>query len=309
MSKPRVPVLGSVARIGRLTRVEMFKLIGHKLFPCILGITLVLTVGLAVVGMGFSRGGASVRFSNYSLWVVSSTYALRIAIIILVAQAAMSMSSEAGSRTLNTILSRPIRRVEFITAKVLSLVVATVLVFLVSGLAGFVMGGFVKNPLARGRAVTTESGEIEWQPSGGWPSYDDAVDPLYPDTVMATRGEVIGTILKGYVLLLVPALAAVFVGFLIGTLIDSSGLAIGLSIGLSVTLVIGEFSPFLFVDYVGRFTYFNPLPELATVMANAGKGTAPVWDKVLSGVGISSLYVAGSLLLSYLFFCRRDVTL
>lgn len=309
MSKPRVPVLGSVARIGRLTRVEMFKLVGHKLFPCILGITLVLTVGLAVVGMGFSTGGASVRFSNYSLWVVSSTYALRIAVIILVAQAAMSMSSEAGSRTLNTILSRPIRRVEFITAKVLSLVLATMLVFLVSGVAGFVMGGFVKDPLAQGRAVTTESGETEWQPSRGWPSYDDAVDPLYRDTVMATRGEVIGTIVKGYALLLVPALAAVFVGFMIGTLIDSSGLAIGLAVGLSVTLVIGEFSPFLFVDYVGRFTYLNPLPELATVMANAGKGTAPVWDKVLSGVGISSLYVAGSLLLSYLFFCRRDVTL
>lgn len=304
----RTPVLGSLARILRLTWLEMFKLVGHKLYPCIVGITLALTIGLAVAGMAFSQGGATVKFSNYSLWVVSSTYALRIAIVLLVAQAAMSMSSEASARTLNTLLVRPIRRIEFITAKVLSLVLATVIVFLASGVSGFVMGGMVRDPLARGQPVLTGEGEREWEAPRSWPSYGDVVDPLYRDTVIATRWEVMRTILTGYGLLLVPALAALCVGFALGTLIDSTGLSIGLSVGISVTLVVGEFFP-VFADYLARIGYNHPVPIIATNMLDAGKGSLPVWGDALFGVGVSAIYVLVSLLVAYLYFCRRDVTL
>ena len=308
MSEQRIPIVSSLSRTARLTWLEVFKLVGHKLFPCILGITLALTVGLAVVGLAFSQGGASVKFSNYSLWVVSSTYALRIAIVLLVALAAMSMSSEATARTLNTLLSRPIRRIEFITAKVLSLVLATLLVFFVSGLAGFVMGGIVKDPLARGRVVVGEDGEADWKGPAVWPSYGDVVDPLYPDTVIATRWQVLGTIFAGYAALMVPALAAVFVGFLIGTLFDSSGLSIGLAVAVSVTLVLGEFFPG-FADYLAPFGYNYPVPKLATIMLNASKGSPPVWDDVLAGLGVAAIYIVVSLAVSFIVFCRRDVTL
>lgn len=308
MAERRRPVLGSVGRVARLTWLEVFKLFGHKLFPCILGITLVLTLGLAIVGMVFSRGEASVKFSNYSLWVVSSTYALRIAIVLLVAQAAMSMSSEAAARTLNAILSRPIRRIEFITAKVLSLVLATVLVFAVAGLTGFVMGGMVGDPQARGHVVVSEDGEPEWEAPVVWPSYGDVVDPLYPDTLIATRWDVMQTILGGYGLLLVPALAAVFVGFVFGTLLDSTGLSIGLSVGVSVTFVVGEFFP-IFADYLAPLGYNHPVPDIATIMLDAGKGSSPAWGDALSGVGVSAIYIAVGLVVSYVVFCRRDVTL
>ncbi|MFW6161429.1 MAG: ABC transporter permease [Planctomycetota bacterium] len=307
-TRRRTPVLGSLARILRLTWLEMVKLVGHKLYPCTVGITLALTVGLAVAGMAFSQGGATVKFSNYSLWVVSSTYALRIAIVLLVAQAAMSMSSEASARTLNTILVRPMRRIEFITAKALSLVLATVIVFLASGVSGFVMGGMVRDPLARGRTATTSEGEREGEGAGSWPSYGDVVDPLYPDTVIATRWEVMQSMLTGYGLLLVPALAAVSVGFALGTLIDSTGLSIGLSVGVSVTLVVGEFFP-VFADYLARFGYNHPVPIIATNMLDAGKGSLPVWDDALFGAGVSAIYVVVSLLVAYLYFWRRDVTL
>ena len=247
------------------------------------------------------------KFSNYTLWVISSTYALRVAIILLVALAAMSMSSEATSRTLNTILARPIRRIELLTAKVLSLVFATLLVVIVSGLAGFVIGGTVQDAVRPGRMVRDAAGEPEWQ-EGSWPSYDHVRDPRYADTIIAPRGEVMGTILLGFLLILVPALAAVFVGFGIGTLIDSSGLAIGLAVGIAVALVLGEFFPG-FEDYVGRFGFNNPVPKLATIMADAGSGTAPVWEHALEGLRVSAIYIGVSLTISYMVFCWRDVTL
>ena len=168
--------------------------------------------------------------------------------------------------------------------------------------------GMVKDPLARGRLVVGEDGEADWQRPGGWPTYGDVLDPLYPDTVIATRWQVLGTIVAGYAALVVPALAAVFVGFLIGTLFDSSGLSIGLAVAVSVTLVLGEFFPG-FADYLAPFGYNYPVPKLATIMLNASKGSPPVWDDVLAGVGVSAIYVVVSLLVSILVFCRRDVTL
>ena len=95
---------------------------------------------------------------------------------------------------------------------------------------------------------------------------------------------------------------------MIGALVDSAGLAVGLSVGVSVTLVLGEFFPG-FVEYFGRYAYTYPVPKLATLMLNAGKGTLPVWDDVLPGVGVSCIYIAASVLVSLVVFCRRDVTL
>jgi len=313
MSSPgaakRIPVVSSLGRTARLTWLELVKLVGHKLFPCILGIVLVLTVGLGLVGKHFSQGGAAVKFSNYSLWVVSATYALRIAIVLLTALGAMAMASEAAARTLNTMLARPIRRLEFVLAKALSLVVASLVVVAVAAAAGYVVGGTVPDPSTGGRVVVGTDGEPTWQGPSGWSlSYGDVVDPLYPDTVIATRGEVTRTILAGFLLLVVPTLAAVSVGFLLGTLIDSSGLAIGLSVGASVSLVLGEFFP-LFVDYLGRYSCNSPVPKLATLMFNAGKGSPPVWGDALAGVWVSVVYIAVCVAISFVVFCRRDVTL
>jgi len=304
----RIPIVGSLGRTARLTWLEVVKLFGHKLFPFILLVTIVLTVVLGLVGKHFSQGGASVKFSNYSLWVVSATYALRIAMILLVALGAMALSSEATSRTLNTLLARPIRRVELAAAKALSLSIATLAVVCVAALAGYVVGGTVADRGTSGHVINVD-GETEWQEAPWWqPSYGDVLDPLYPDTVISPMSEVMGTIIGGFALLAIPALAAVFVGLVIGALVDSAGLAVGLSVGVSVTLVLGEFFPG-FVEYCGRYAYTYPVPKLATLMLNAGKGTLPVWDDVMGGIGVSCIYIAAGVLVSLVVFCRRDVTL
>jgi ABC-type transport system involved in multi-copper enzyme maturation permease subunit len=285
--------------------VEILKLVSHKLFPAIVIITLVLTVALAAAARAFTEGPAArIRFSNYTLWVASSSYGLRVSAVLLVALGAMAMASEATSRTLNTILARPLRRLEFAAAKALSLLFATVSVVAAAALAAYIVGGTIQEEHRSIPWETRSVGDV----IADFPTYGDVVDPDYPDTVIATKGEVMREILFGYLLLVLPVLAGMSLGFLLGTLLDSTGLAIGLSVGVFLTLEATKFIP-LFEDYLGRYAYNYPMNRIASLMLEAGKGSPPVWDDALAGVGVSAIYVGVSLLISLCVFCRRDITL
>lgn len=300
----RTPVVGSLRCIGRLTWVEVSKLISHKLFPAAVIITLTVTAGLALAAKSFTeRMGSTTRFSNYSLWVVSAGFGLQVGTLLLVALGAMAMSNEATGRTLNTVLARPIRRIEFATAKVLSLVFATVVVVAAAALAAFIVGGTVQERHPR----AAWSAGAEATDGSTFPSYGDVVDPG-TGYVIASRGEVMGEILFGFLLLVAPVLAGVCLGFLVGTLIDSSGLAIGLSVGLFVSLEASKFIPVL-EEQLGRFAFNYPMTRISTLMYEAGKGIIPQWHEAYVGVGISGIYIAVCLLISIVVFCRRDITL
>lgn len=299
-----LPCLGSLRRIGRLTWVELRKLVSHKLFPAAVIITLLVTAGLGLAAKSFTETmGSTVRFSNYSLWVASAGYGLQVSALLLAALGAMAMSTEATGRTLNTVLARPIRRVEFALAKVLSLAIATIAIVASAATAAWVVGGTVSErhpPIFRHGDASPRA--------SGFPTYGDVIDPQYPDTVIATRAEVMGEILYGFLLLIMPVLAGVSLGFLLGTLIDSSGLAVGLSVGVFMTLEATKFIPML-EEYLGRLAFNYPMTRITTLMLEAGKGTVPQWHDALVGVGISAIYVAVSLLVSITVFCRRDITL
>jgi len=298
-------VLSSLGRVGRLTWVEILKLMWHKLFPVTVILTVLVTAGLGIAAKQLSSGAMSgAQFSNYSLWVASSSFGLRVGMLLLAAIGAMAMSSEATARTLNTVLTRPIRRIEFAAAKVLSLVFATVVVVAASALAAYVVGGTA--PGERSSRVSS-SRSVEAAPAR-FPSYGDVVDPLYPDVVIASKGEVMGEIWFGFLLLVVPVLAGVSLGFLLGTLLDSSGLAVGLSAGLFVTLEGTKFIPLL-EEFLGKYAYNYPLNRISTIMLQSGKGSLADWHDALVGVGISGIYVGVCLLVSLVVFCRRDVTL
>jgi len=305
-AKRAVPLLGSLRRLGRLTWVEILKLISHKLFPITVLLTVLVTTALAIAGRAVTEESDSrIRFSNYSLWVASATYGLSVGTVLLVAVGAMAMSNEATARTLNTLLARPIRRIEFAGAKLLSLLFATVAVVAAAALAGYIVGGTAQP--ARTVTIWRDPGGGE-QPRVGFPSYGPVVDPRDPDYVIFTRGEVMGEILFGFALLVVPVLAAVSLGFLIGTLIDAAGLAIGLSVGIFVTMEATKFMPLLF-DLASYFAFNYPMNEISIRMGEPGRGIAPVWDKALLGVETSAVYVAVCALVSIIVFCRRDITL
>jgi ABC-type transport system involved in multi-copper enzyme maturation permease subunit len=320
----RIPVLGCIGRTARLTWVEITKLIAHKFFLFTILMTLAVTVLLGFVGKSFSEGRTNIRFSNYSLWVVTASFGLQIATILLVAQGAMAMSSEATSRTLNTILCRPIRRIEFAVAKALSLVFATLVIVGATGLAGFIVGGTVQDTprssrgmileISGSRRPASEAGEPdEEHPEppprrAGFPTYGDVVDPDFPDLVISPKWEVLGNISFGFLLLVVPVLAAAAVGFFLGTLLDSSALATGLSVGIFLTLEATKFfAPF--EEYLGRYAYNYPINRLFTLMREIGNGAEVDWKDALGGVEASAVYIVVFFLVSFIVFCRRDVTL
>ncbi len=315
--------LGSLRRIIRLTWVEILKLISHRLFPVTLIVTLVVTAGIGIAAkLVTEQMGSKMRFSNYGLWVTSSDLGLRVGMILLVALGALAMSTEATARTLNTVLARPIRRFEFGLAKVLSLIFATVAVIAAAALAGFVVGGTVRSigppaASAGGGPLLFPGERRPGQPPRApqppsirtaFPTYGDIVDPDYPRKVFRNQAGVMGDIFFGYLLLIVPALAGVSLGFLLGTFIDSSGVSVGLSVGLFVTLEITKSIPVL-EEYLGRFAYNYPLTTISTRMLEAGSGDQPVWDNAIVGVGYSAIYVGVWFLISLVAFCRRDITL
>ena len=306
-SRP-VPILGSFRRIARLTRIELAKMLLGWLFPVAVVVAAASTAGLAVVGKLVTEASEStVRFSNYSLWVASVSVGLRVGVVLLVALGATALSSEATWRTLNTVLARPVRRFEFLVAKVLALLVATVVVVAASGAAGYVVGGTVPPREAINTVRVDESGRMR-PATVSFPSYGDVVDPHFPDTVIATRGEVMGSILYGFVLVLVPVFAAACVGLVMGTLLNSSGLAIGLSVGLFVALEGSKFFTAI-EENIGRYSFNYPLNRIFTNMMEAGQGALPVWDEALRGVAVAGIYVAASIVVALIVFCRRDITL
>ena len=307
-ARTRIPVLGSLRRIGRLTWVELLKLLSHKLFPVTAILTLVVTAGLGIMARVVTENPDSrVRFSNYTLWVTTSGLGVWVGSMLLVVVAAMAMSNEATARTLNTLLTRPLRRIEFVLAKILALIAATVAVVAAAALAAFIVGGTVQDPPRRPYEEWDRHATIPEPPPSRFPSYDDIRDPAF-GTVIVPKGEVMGQILFGFLLLVVPVLAGVSVGFMLGTLIDSAGLAIGLAIGIHVSLDVTRFVPML-QDLIGGFSYNYPTTRISTLMYQAGQGADVAWGGVLGGVGIAAIYVVVCFAASIVVFCRRDITL
>ncbi|NQT52728.1 ABC transporter permease [bacterium] len=313
----RIPILGSMGRTLRLTWVEILKLFAHRFLPFAIVATVVVAVGLGLAGKHFAStatAGSGSSFSNYGLWVVTSSFALRLGTVLLMVLGAMSMSTEASARTLNTLLARPIRRFEFLLAKVLSLACAVVLVVAAAGVSGYVMGGTVAPRGAPTHVAVAADGTTRVETTGwSFPSYGDLVDPSYPEVKIASYGEVMADILYGFVLLVVPILAAASVGFVLGVLLDSTALAVGITVTLfmlleafKVLMILGDAFSVLY-EAVGRYGCTELTNTITGMMVDAG--TAPAWDGALAGVRISAIYLAVSLVVSFFVFCRRDVSL
>jgi ABC-type transport system involved in multi-copper enzyme maturation permease subunit len=305
--------------------VEIGKLFAHRFFTVVLVVTVFVTIALGIAAISISSGSTGAdagqgsdgqTFKNYSLWAGATSFSLRVGIMLLVALGAMSMASEATARTLNTMLTRPVRRFEFALAKALTLLFATVCVIASAAATGYIIGGTIEDkPRAKIQAAIDQAIEdgrpVEYTlPERSWweMSYGHIRDRKYPAVVIAPKQEVMSSIVLGFVLLAIPVLAATSVSFLVGTLLDSVGLAIGVSIGLFVALEATRFVPGasqLFSNYL----YNYPMSRVEALMGVAAIGSPPIWSDVTAGLAVSGLYVVVSFAIAITIFCRRDVTL
>jgi len=193
------------------------------------------------------------------------------------------VSKEVDRRSIYSLLTKPIRRAEFIVGKYLGLVL-TLLV----------------NVSAMTLALYVVLGYMAWR-AGGWmmPGWDrPAVDPLLLEAIALTFCQ----------LMIMTAVALFFSTF--STPMLSAALTFGL-------YVVGQFNADLrnfenVIDskpaiYLARALYYL-LPNLAPLDQKAGvvHGQGVPWMYMLLSVGYTLVYIAALVLGAVLIFSRRD---
>lgn len=202
--------------------------------------------------------------------------------LILAVLAATAVSGDASLGTMRAALAHPVRRRDWLLAKASLLVgIATLLVILTWGIAV----------------------------SSAWVTFgfDDVRDPIYPEYVHLSAGQMWGQVGRVALMSLGPLWAVAAVGLLFSVLMDSPAHAVGVTVG--AVLVCGPLlagladglAPYLVFSYVG-----SSLRSLAEI---AGGGAAALEDvQITAGRLLPPLGVAGAALAAgFAALLRRDV--
>lgn len=264
-------------RVWRLLRIEIAKIIGQKFLYFSL-ICAALITALGGYGCLLARQ-YSFEMNGYVTMIVSSLPGVELAAMFLVIFSAMTVASEYGGRTINSLLVRPVRRSEVLLAKLLLVLLFEIAFVTIIAGVGVLFG-----------AIVSDFGDVK---AVGY------------DTVIFTQRQMLHQCAIGYAVLLIPLFCIASMGFFFSVLITNVGAAIGASIGLYLLLLllrnISALSRFLFTDYISF-----PM----SIMSRMGDGIAPLWRPRLDHLLIvAGVYVAFFLTVSFLVFVRRDVTL
>jgi ABC-type transport system involved in multi-copper enzyme maturation permease subunit len=203
-----------VSRLWLLFRIELRKLLSRRL-PWV---TLVVVLLIALLspqagqvvdtaaGLMNEGGGAADPFQNGWTALAGAVKTARLfLVLVLLVLAGSSVAEEANMGTLKAILSRPVRRIEVLLAKVL---------------ATWCFGGLLLL-LAVGAAAL--GGELAL-------GLYDVVDPLFPTRVKHTHGEMATYMWLSVFLTLLPLLALTALGLLASVWFDHAGHATGVAI-------------------------------------------------------------------------------
>ncbi|MEK7448300.1 MAG: ABC transporter permease subunit [Planctomycetota bacterium] len=156
----------------------------------------------------------------------------KIAVLFLLIFGSLMISSETTSGTLRTVLIRPFRRSELFLAKGLTLIIIAVLIAMIIQAVSFGLSGYFYG-------------------------FRDILDPDFPDyQPYALKGEMFRYAFYSFVMFLLPFISAGFLGLLISTLVENTGVAVALAILLYLPLdylMLGLFenmAPYLFNNYL-----------------------------------------------------------
>ncbi|MEZ6188758.1 MAG: ABC transporter permease [Planctomycetota bacterium] len=278
-----------IGRLRTLYVVELQKLLARKLvWVGALGVVLLALAGPGLSGLAAAakaaREGAEVDAFQNGWTVLAGSVSRASALIWLLAVvlSASSVAEEASWGTLRVVCARPVRRAEWVVAKVLALWSLCALALFAAVLAA------------------TLSAELSF-------GLYDVVDPLFPDRVAHTFGDMRGFVLGATAVSVLPLLALIAAGTLVSTLVDHPGHATGAAIGGLVLLsaagsLLGSFSDYSFVDQLG-------LPfQLVSDLANQYTGKLREFEEDLPRVAWSScLWAAGATYLAATRLTLRDV--
>jgi ABC-type transport system involved in multi-copper enzyme maturation permease subunit len=271
-------VIAMLSRVGRLFSAEMTKAWYTKLPYLGVACSALMALIAKQSVESFAQPGEITASSYFSASInLSSTLTTWVFSTIF---ASMLVASETSRGTFRTLLIRPVSRIEFLSAKLLSGIAYMLLLFATN--AG------VSLAIARG------------YPLAG--AFDSRIE-------IPGAAEQIGTYSIALLLSLLPQIAAVCFGFVVSVLSANVGTAVGVSLGLLLSLQtakqfirIGEFELNRWVFN----TYYDEAMRIASIKAS---GMYEVWlqDKVFFLIGTSLVSAAVFVTIGFWSFLRRDL--
>ena len=257
----------AMGRIWNAYKVELTKA-GRSRYTWLLPLLLIAAVCLMPLAQPFSRDGAAdYRFIAYATRAAVNILGL----IMLVAYSAALVSTEVASGTACMSLLRPLRRHEFVAAKLL-------LAFTYAALIGVIAG-------AASWMVAALFGDLPGVSYGG--------EAVYSNVSM------LRAYLLGLLLALFPLCSSAAYGVMVSSMTRSTGAAVGSAVGIWVVLDVVKYplriAPFLFSSWVeapwnvfaGRADGLDPewLPDAAPIVV-----VSVVWTAVFSTAAAFSVW-------------------
>lgn len=253
--------------IRELTRQEFIKFFSHR-YPYAL-VLLVLAAQLARMLTSVLAAPETTLdiVTGPQLWAQGVGMGLRFGVYLLLVIGAMAFSQEFAQGTVKTVLVLPVQRWQWISAKLIFLVLtAMALLALIGGLAALVV------------AVTL-----------GWG------DVLREGVVLYSGSEVLRQVLAATALTAVFLLPVCAFGQLIGIYFSSSGAAVGTALLVGIVLEaaagLGGF---------GKYVFLYHLHRPVAVIEKLGKGLPFKWDAVVT-------WGLGACLITFVLLCAWQV--
>lgn len=271
----------SCGRIAAIASATTKEAIGQPLFAVAIVTGIALIVSFIVIP--YNTFGEDVKMYKDS----GLTLIKVLALLVVAWTAGVAVSEEIEGRTAMTVLSKPLRRWQFILGKFVGLVLVALLVFLILGSVLLAMTNFKVVYDAR------ESAKVDpvW-----WESADEMIT-VVPGLALA--------FLETVVMAAIALAASTRLGTVANLVLCFAVYALGHLVPLIVQSSVGKFA---IVRFTGRlFATILPVLDHFSVEAAVVGGVPIPWD-YLGWAGLyAALYSAVALLLALVLFQHRDL--
>lgn len=285
-------------RVWRMTTVELAKLSRQWfVWVCLAATILLAILGVRLTSSELEGYWRRTGFDYLGQGVAAAYLLLPMMLVVL---GSRSVSAEASSGTLRTLLTRPLTRAEFVLAKIASLVVLTLVFYVVALLAAEACAWyraerfrplFPTYPGGGGREIPSQT------PSRG-----------IPDLVAHT--------VKNLSLLYLPLLSAALLGLFVSVLFNNEGVSVSVSaiVYLPYAMCAGfhpeyfkGMAPTRVAKWLPQYWSVEPLYKLRQFVEGYSHGflwdPADVWRAVL----VPLVCVVVLAVASVAVFVRRDI--
>lgn len=196
-----------------MTKIELYKLTRQKIFYISLFLV-TLVVVLSVLGGKITSSSPETSLNGFDYLIAGSLNGFRLATFLVILIGALSFASETTLCTLKNILVSPIKRYELTIAKIITIIIISILFTLLIESASLV---------------------CSWLIYG----FADITDPTFPTIIHLSRTEMLLYICYTFLLVILSLVALGLMGLFISTLVDNVGIAV--AIGIIIYLVLDLF--------------------------------------------------------------------